>query len=363
MDAAEIAKKLVSLNSENPPGNRMQCEQYVFDFLKKLGLKPIKQFIDKERFNVIVIGTGPLLIQSHLDTVQFGDAKKWKYNPAGEIREKKLFGRGSSDTKGNIACFLATLAKNTTSKISIIFTCVEENSFKAIEKAMELRKTKLRHIKYSITIEPTNGKLITCNKGQYTFEISAHGKTAHASDPTKGVNAIEKLAETISCIKAYEKKISRRTHKLMGRATLNIGIIKGGSAANVVPDSASMIIDRRVITSEKPRQVLSEMSRAAYPLKSRLLRKIDPAETSPKSKIVKIMQRVLASEKMDAKIYGYRATAELSEIRKHGIEGMIFGTAQLSQAHKENEYMTLDELKKGERIFAKILDCTRYGKI
>ncbi|MBI5152615.1 M20/M25/M40 family metallo-hydrolase, partial [Candidatus Peregrinibacteria bacterium] len=324
----EIAKKLVSLNSENPPGTRTQCGQYVFDFLKKLGLKPIKQFIDKEKFNVIVIGKGPLLVQGHLDTVQFGDAKKWKRNPAGEIREGKLFGRGSSDTKGNIACFLAALAENRKngsgrrrqpSPISMIFTCVEENSFSAIQKAMKLRKTKLRHIKYSITIEPTNGKLISCNKGQYTFEITAQGKTAHASDPTKGINAIEKLVAVVPRIKSYEKQINKRSHKLMGRATLNIGIIKGGSAANIVPDSASMIIDRRVITSEKPQQVIKEMARAVRPLRSRLLRRIDPAETSSKSKIVKIMRGILAFEKMDAKIYGYRATAELSEIRKHGI--------------------------------------------
>ncbi|MBI5152756.1 M20/M25/M40 family metallo-hydrolase, partial [Candidatus Peregrinibacteria bacterium] len=82
---------------------------------------------------------------------------------------------------------------------------------------------------------------------------------------------------------------------------------------------------------------------------------IDPAETSSKSKIVKIMRGILAFEKMDAKIYGYRATAELSEIRKHGIEGIIFGPAQLSQAHKENEYMSLGELRAGERVFAKII--------
>ena len=351
-----LAKKLVGLNSENPPANCTECGQYIFDFLKKLGLKPIKQFINNKLFNVIVIGKGPLLIQGHFDTVPFGDLKKWKYNPSGEIAQSKLFGRGSADMKGGIACFLAALQKNPTDQISMIWTAIEENSFIGIKKAMELQKTNLRHVKYSITIEPTNGKLITCNKGQYWFEITAKGKTAHSSAPELGINAIERLTAVIPKIKSYEKQISRRSHKLLGRATLNIGVIKGGIAPNVVPDNASMIIDRRVITSEKPKQIIREMEQVAAPNKTTLLKRIDPAETPINSKIVKFMQRILKSEKLDTRVYGYKATAELSEIRKHGIEGVIFGTGQLSQAHKENEFMTLEELVAGERIIAKLIE-------
>ncbi|HBB02414.1 MAG: acetylornithine deacetylase/succinyl-diaminopimelate desuccinylase, succinyl-diaminopimelate desuccinylase [Candidatus Peregrinibacteria bacterium GW2011_GWF2_38_29] len=351
----EIAKKLINLNSENPPINNPTCMQYVFDFLKDLGLKPIKQYVNKHVFNVIVVGKGPILIQGHLDTVPFGDIKKWKYNPTGQIVKDKFFGRGIADMKGNVACFLSALQKSPTDQLSMAFTAIEETSFIAIEKAMELKKTLFKHVKYSITIEPTDGKLITCNKGQFWFEVTAKGRTTHSSAPEKGINAIEKLVEAIPQIKKYEQKINKRRHSLLGKATLSIGEIKGGTAPNIVPDHAVMMIDRRVLTSETPRQVIKEMETICAPNKVRLLKQIDPAETPNSSKIVKFMQKILTSQKIDSKIYGYPATAELSEIRKHGIEGVIFGPSMLSQAHQENEYMALKELEMGEKIYSKLI--------
>ncbi|MFA6550118.1 MAG: M20/M25/M40 family metallo-hydrolase [Candidatus Gracilibacteria bacterium] len=351
----EIAKKLISLNSENPPANNSACAQYIFDFLKELGLKPIKQPVTNKLFNIIVVGKGPILIQGHLDTVPFGDIKKWKYSPTGQIVKDKFFGRGIADMKGNVACFLSALQKSPTDQLSMAFTAIEETSFIAIEKAMELKKTLFKHVKYSITIEPTDGKLITCNKGQFWFEVTAKGKTAHSSAPEKGINAIEKLIEIIPQIKKYEKKINGMRHPLLGKATLSIGEIKGGTAPNIVPDHASIVIDRRVLTSENPKQAIKEMEKICAPNKVKLLKQIDPAETPKSSKIVKFMQKILASQKIDSKIYGYPATAELSEIRKHRIEGVIFGTSMLSQAHQENEYMTLKELEIGEKIYSKLI--------
>ncbi|KKQ70289.1 MAG: hypothetical protein US92_C0010G0021 [Candidatus Peregrinibacteria bacterium GW2011_GWA2_38_36] len=356
ISAIKIAKKLISLNSENPPATRTECGEFVFDFLKNIGLKPIKQPVTDKLFNVIVVGKGPILIQGHLDTVPFGDVKKWKYNPTGQIVKDKFFGRGIADMKGNVACFLSALQKSPTDQLSMAFTAIEETSFIAIEKAMELKKTLFKHVKYSITIEPTDGKLITCNKGQFWFEITAKGRTAHSSSPEKGINAIEKLVEIIPKIKKYEKEINKRRHALLGKATLSIGKIEGGTAPNIVPDHASMTIDRRVLTSENPKQIIKEMEAVCAPNKIKLLKQIDPAETPKSSKIVKFMQKILTSQKIDSKIYGYPATAELSEIRKHGIEGVIFGPSMLSQAHRENEYMTLKELEIGEKIYSKIIE-------
>ena len=67
------------------------------------------------------------------------------------------------------------------------------------------------------------------------------------------------------------------------------------------------------------------------------------------------MQPVLEDLSMDSKAYGFTATSDLSEIRRHGIEGIVFGTGELSQAHKPNEYITLEEIKKGTKIFNQLL--------
>ncbi|MBI2079213.1 M20/M25/M40 family metallo-hydrolase, partial [Candidatus Micrarchaeota archaeon] len=177
----EIAKELVTIESETKNEKKL-CE-YIYNLLKEIGMKPEKQFFedDSGRFNLICFGSGPLIVNGHMDTVPIG--KNWTKNPLGELVGDKLYGRGSSDTKGNIACMIAALEKNPTDKITIVFNCQEENGFEGIMEVLKLRETKLKHIKYSISLEPTDGRILHCNKGQYTFEITATGKAVHSSMP------------------------------------------------------------------------------------------------------------------------------------------------------------------------------------
>ena len=354
-----LARELVSRDSQSPPGGEGDVAQFIFDYLKGIGLKPEKQYFDQRnnRFNVLVFGSDDanLMINGHMDTVPINDQKNWKHNPFGEIANGKLYGRGACDTKGNIACLLAAMKENFNEKIVYVFNCEEELTLNGIKKVLELRKTKLRNVKYSISLEPTDGKIMMGNKGQYIFEVTAHGKTTHASQPHLGDNAIYKIARAALRIEEYNKKINKIKHPLFGHATASTGVIEGGTAPNVVPDLAKIAVDRRVLPNESPAKVEKELRELVKPLEFAFRNRVEACETPLNSRIVKEMQGILKDFKMDNKSYGFTATTELSEIRKHGIEGAIFGMSKLNQAHQSDEHVTFEELKTGTRILSSLL--------
>ena len=356
----KLAKELIARDSQNPPGIETPVAEFIYDYLKGIGLNPEKQYYDKDRnrFNVLVIGRNnpTLLINGHMDTVPINDPEQWKHNPFGEISDGKLFGRGSSDTKGQIACLLAAMKSQFSEKIAYVFNVEEETSLGGIGKVMQLKKGKLKNIKYSISLEPTDGKIMIANKGLYAFEVTARGKTAHSSHPEDGDNAIYSIAKTALKIEDYNTKLNKITHPLLGHASASVNIINGGTADNVIPDLATTIVDRRVLPNEDPVKVEKEFRDVVSPMETRFTNRVEACETSPNSRIVVEIQSHLKNMGMDDKLYGFNATSELSEISKHDIEGIIFGTGELAQCHKPDEHITLDELRLGARIFEALLE-------
>lgn len=359
---SELAKHLVSIDSQRPFTSEAKVADFIFSYLKDFGLKPEKQFYEADRFNVIVFGSpnADLMVNVHLDTVPVNDLGYWNHDPFGELAGNKLYGRGSSDTKGHAACLLEAMKQNFNENVTYVFNVEEELSMGGIKKVLELRKDRLKNIKYSISLEPTDGKIMRGNKGQYVFEVTAHGKTAHGSAPELGENAVYKILEIAAKIEKYNKSVNKEVHPLFGHATANLGIIGGGTAPNVVPDRAFIKVDRRVLPNEKPAEVEKEFRKLAKPLDVKFANRIEACETPADSRIVKEMQNVLGTLKMDNGAYGFTATSELSEIRTMGIEGIIFGTGQLDQAHKPDEYITFEQLDKGTRVLSELFK--RWGK-
>ncbi|MDO8553184.1 MAG: M20 family metallopeptidase [Candidatus Micrarchaeota archaeon] len=355
----ELAKKLISIDSQRPIASESKVMQFIFDYLIDNGLKPEKQIYDKEndRFNILVFGSenATLMINVHMDTVSINDPNNWKHNSFGEIVDGKLYGRGSCDTKGHAACLLQAMIENFNENIVYVFNVEEELSMGGIKKVLELRKTRLKNLKYSISLEPTDGKIMRGNKGQYAFEVTAHGKTAHGSNPELGENAIYKIIGAARKIENYNKTVSKITHPLFGHATANLGVIGGGTASNVIPDYAFMCVDRRVLPNENPKDVEAEFRKLVAPLEVKFINRVEACETPADSKIVTEISKLLGNLGMDSNSYGFTATSELSELRAVGLEGIIFGTGELTQAHKPDEYITIKELEQCTTVLNNLL--------
>lgn len=350
-DVFPLTKKMVSIHSEHPEEGNYEMVGFLTDYLHDIGLKPEKQQVGPKTFNVICPGKGNVLVVGHTDTVEIGDPKKWRHNPFGEIGKKRIYGRGTSDTKGNIACFLSALAEKPTDKISLGFTAIEESGFNGIEKLMEVRETKLRKVKYGIVLEPTDGKIVSACKGVIVFDVIARGRAAHGSVPHKGENAIKKLYATICNLRYYENSLKRIKYKTLGSPTINIGLIEGGNAANIVPDFAKMTVDRRVVPGENPELIIKKLKKVCAPLKVEIKRSIDAAEADPDSKIIKMMEGILRSEGLNHTLHVKQGTTELTSLLKNNIEGFVYGPGQPWEAHRTNEYIETEKLKEIKKIF------------
>jgi acetylornithine deacetylase len=158
-----------------------------------------------------------------------------------------IWGRGSADAKGIIASMIGAaegLLESGVRNFGLLFVVGEErNSAGAIAAAESPRGSR-----FLINGEPTENKLALATKGLVRFEVEAHGKLAHSAYPELGESAIEKLLDVLQEI----RKIRLPEDPLLGRSTMNIGVISGGRAPNVIPDAAMAEIAVRLVGDAAP---------------------------------------------------------------------------------------------------------------
>jgi acetylornithine deacetylase len=204
--------------------------------------------VEPDRFNVIAYWGQPLVtLSTHMDTVP-------PFFPSRED-EQTIWGRGACDAKGIIAAMIAAVEKllNAGKKnFALLFVVGEEvNGAGALVAARNPRGSR-----YLINGEPTENKVALGTKGALRYEITARGRSAHSAYPELGHSAIETLLDVLQAIRAFKLP----ENELLGRSTLNIGTIKGGSAPNVIADHAQAEIMFRLVGSAAPiREALAEV--------------------------------------------------------------------------------------------------------
>lgn len=390
----ELAKKLVSIRSES--GDEKEVAEYIFEYLRALGLPAEKLEVGEGRFCVFVAGEGEagnceVLFINHIDTVPVGEG--WSHEPFGEVVDGKLYGRGSCDNKGSGACLLAALTgkggENFTKKFSLCFTIGEENTFIGIKTFIKkmAQDERFKNIKYCVNLEPTELKIVHAHKGQIHLTIRAHGKAAHASEPAKGDNAILKLNRAINNLNKFNETFVEFEHGLLGHPAMNIGVIKGGTASNIVPDFAEMEVDVRIVPGQNGEKVVEEIKKvvegkvvdgsvdgrdvdavagsvdtvgAGDSVSSDSLEIIinhiyAPVEMPSSSPFIENFRKILKAEGIDSEpeIGGY--TTEFSDLAEAGIEGFIFGAGSINQAHKIDEFVRTEELEKLYKVLGGFL--------
>jgi acetylornithine deacetylase len=191
--------------------------------------------VEANRFNVFAHWGVPLVtLSTHMDTVP-------PFFPSREDPEF-IWGRGATDAKGIIASMIAAAEKllaEGARNFGLLFVVGEErNSAGALAAARDPRGSR-----FLINGEPTDNKLVLAAKGILRYEIEATGRLAHSAYPELGESAIDKLLDALQEI----RKIPLPEDQLMGRSTLNIGVISGGRAPNVISDAARAEISFRTV--------------------------------------------------------------------------------------------------------------------
>ena len=225
MDALELTRALVAL--ETPTGSEGPATDFLEGALRHAGYHTVRQPVTAGRANLYAYRAAPTVVFStHLDTVP-------PYIPLSEDADA-IHGRGSCDAKGQAAAMIAAaerLASRGEHRIGLLFVVGEENGSDGARVAGELGPRG----RFLINGEPTENRLSIGQKGSLRVDLEAHGRAAHSAYPDEGVSAIAALLDTIDRI----RRMPLPTDALLGASTLNLGLITGGVAPNVIPPAAS----------------------------------------------------------------------------------------------------------------------------
>jgi acetylornithine deacetylase len=238
MDALELTRALVAL--ETPTGAEGAATDYLDRALSGAGYRVVRQPVSPGRQNLYAYREPPALVFStHLDTVP----------PHLPLREdaESIHGRGSCDAKGLAAAMVAAaerLAQQGERRIGLLFLVGEENGSDGAQAAAELGPRG----RFLINGEPTENRLSIGQKGSLRVDLEATGRAAHSAYPEEGVSAIAALLDTIERI----RRMPLPRDPLLGQSTLNLGLINGGVAPNVIPPAAAAQLLIRTVEPTGP---------------------------------------------------------------------------------------------------------------
>ena len=238
MDALELTRSLVAL--ETPTGAEGPATDFLDAALRRAGYQVVRQPVSPGRHNLYAYRDAPALVFStHLDTVP-------PYIPLSEDGES-IHGRGSCDAKGLAAAMVAAaerLAERGERRIGLLFVVGEENGSDGAQAAADLGPRG----RFLINGEPTENRLSIGQKGSLRVDLQATGRAAHSAYPDEGVSAIAALLDTIERI----RRMPLPADPLLGQSTLNLGLIGGGVAPNVISPAASAQILIRTVEPTGP---------------------------------------------------------------------------------------------------------------
>ena len=344
---------------------------YCDDILKKLGATSFRTYDDeKKRVNLFATlksknssNKKPIILSGHTDVVPV--TKGWSSDPfTATIIENKLFGRGSCDMKGFIACALAYAPiyskSNLDRDIHFSFTFDEETA--CIGAPILIEELKKRNIKDGICIvgEPTNMKIIDAHKGCYEYTTYFKGLAGHSSTPHKGVSAVEYASKYVNKLIELREKLKEREPKDSifdpPHSTLSIGGIFGGIAHNVIADKCHINWETRPVVKEDGIFLNQEIDKYANEVLLPNMKKVFPNASIEKNIIGEIVG-FDREDKSDACEFISSLTGDNSRqvvsfgteaglFQEIGISTVVCGPGSIEQAHKIDEFIVLDELKK-----------------
>jgi acetylornithine deacetylase/succinyl-diaminopimelate desuccinylase family protein len=364
---------LVSINSINPAYENGTPEEgvasYVERFFAEREIETFRQSVLPGRSNVIarLPGRNPqrrVVMEAHMDTASITGMSIPPFEPV--IREGRLYGRGACDTKAGLAAMMHAVAwmreESITPPCEVWLAAVvdEEYLFRGVLALCEGLQADA-----AIVAEPTELRAIIASKGVLRWNVRTAGKAAHSSKPHLGVNAISHMALVVAALDREAQRLRRNAHPLLGPATLNVGVIRGGVQVNFVPDRCEIEIDRRLLPGETPETVLAHHEtiladlRAQHPqlrVESDPPMLADPAlETDAEAQVAQRARDVLIGMGLNGELSGVPYGSDASKLSRHGVPSIIFGPGSIDRAHAAVEYVDCDQVVLAESFYREFL--------
>lgn len=369
MTAEEILSRLLSFRAVTGTPNKPIAE-WAADYLGQRGAA-VTVIPSQNEGRVNVWATfGPddvpgLVLSGHLDVVpaQEGD---WRSDPF-VLTEKNdlLFGRGSTDMQGFIACVLsladdlAACAK--TRPIHVALSCDEELGCKGVPSLLAELPRLCALPAGALIGEPTGLVPVRGHKGKAAYRLVVKGQPGHSSRPDLGKNAIHGLSTVLSCITEVEKSLQGGPF-MDGfeppYSTMQTGLIKGGQALNIIAAEASLAVEARAIPGVDPLQLLAPVLERArsltdkgYEIHCEQLANYPALNTEADNIFLAHVASSAAQPVADAVSFG----SEAGLFQKAGIPSVVCGPGDIGRAHKPNEYIARRELAACDRFLQTLI--------
>jgi acetylornithine deacetylase len=364
---AEVLSKLVSIPSVSTMPNR-PIIQYVENSLPRadweIVLYPYFDQAGTEKINLIAT-TGPksepieLALICHTDTVPFEASWTNAVNP--KVSRGKLYGCGACDVKGFLACALAAVSQLDPARLKrcLALVCTADEEVGCVG-AKRIAAEKTIQPRYAIVGEPTDLHPVVAGKGYALAAVTVKGRTAHSAFPSEGRSAIYDAARVLQRIEALSEKIAGDRHEKFDPSftTLNVGVIQGGTAKNIVPGECRMLLEWRPVPGQNPGLVADLVEEELRALRkegveaSIEISRLDSGfETSQGSEIARLFES-LSKRKARTVAFG----TEAPYFNKLGAETVVFGAGEMKVAHRTGEYVRVKDLERCERILEQVIE-------
>lgn len=367
--------------------SNLELIEYVNDYCQSLNLSPRLTFNDdKTKANLFVTvpatangqttKTGGFVFSGHTDVVPV-DGQAWDSNPfIATVKDGNVYGRGTCDMKGFIACCLAVLPKaveaskqgQLTKPIHLALSFDEEVGCLGAPLLLEDLAEQGIKPDYCIVGEPTMMKMVTAHKGIQVYCCRVHGKSVHSSLTPQGVNAISYASRIINFIDDLAETLKTRNDQDIAFdvpfSTLSVGTIQGGTATNIVPNLCEFTFDFRNLPHMTESEVIEPIREFIKTLEPKM-QAIDsntgielirnenvPAMTDSDSQALQNLIENLVDEKVRHKV---AYATEGGQFTHAGIPTVICGCGDIANAHKANEFVSLEQLEKCEKFLGQIL--------
>jgi acetylornithine deacetylase len=372
MSVKETLTRLVSIDSVSARSNA-EIISYLEERCRALGFSvrryPYKDEAGVEKINLVCIAGSDssaaaeveLVLVGHTDTVPYDP--NWTEATTLTERDGKLYGRGACDTKGFIAAALTAIEVVGTDRLrrplGMVFTADEEVGLLGAKKLAALAPFRAHN---SIVGEPTSLQPIHAGKGYCLAEILVKGSEGHSAYPALGRSAVFRAARLISRLEKIAEELKEEQHPGFDPpyTTLNVGLIRGGSAKNVIAGECRFTLEWRPIPGQPAARLLEHLEQAIdaekiadpdFECEVDASRSDTGFETPRDSRIVKLLEEE-TGKSAGSVAFG----TEAAQMTQLGAAAVVLGPGDIRVAHRTGEYVATEQLEKCVKILRQAIE-------
>jgi acetylornithine deacetylase len=308
-----------------------------------------------------------ILFDSHLDTVSVDGMSIEPF--AGREGEGKIWGRGACDTKGTGAAMFRGLHeyshKPGNNNIALLFSVDEEWGMSGIREFTNLHYRDLGFaVKGAVIGEPTRLQTVVAHNGVLRYAVQTHGVAAHSSTPALGVSAISTMAHLITFLEEEFIPTCTAEDPITGRAQCSINVVRGGTAANIIPDLCEIQVDRRTVPGESSADGTDRFREAVLEFERRHPKTEITWQVSVDTPVLDHrlstefsagVLKVMSGAGLGGSGIGVTYATHAGDLSVAGIPSVVLGPGDIAQGHTKDEWIDVQELKKGVEIYRTLM--------